>query len=198
MPRSRDQALRALLGPADGPWRSRPGLRDAAVLAPLFSRDGEDRLLLTLRRRDLPDHAGQVAFPGGAREGDEGPVACALRETREEVGLAASVSDVLGRLPDRVSIAGYLVAAFVARVEPPSDLRPDPREVERVLEIPLAAIADPALWLRAGPGRTDGVVAGAEVLDVSGAPLWGLTARLARDLAAAWAGSLVRGGGDRC
>ncbi len=178
-----DATIRERLGPYDLLWRPRPGLRDAAVLAPWFTRGGEDFLLFTERRADLPEHPGQVAFPGGAREGDEDPLGCALREFAEEVGLDRAAVAVLGRLPDRVSIAGYTVAAFVGRIPPPRDLRPDPREVAAVFEVPLAALRDPALWreepLRTPSGRLEPSV---PFFDWEGHVVWGLTGRLVLDL----------------
>jgi len=177
-----DAALRACLGPADGAWNTRAGLRDAAILAPLFRRDGVDHLLLTLRRDDLPDHPGQVAFPGGAREGDEDAVTCALRETREEIGLDAAAAAVLGRLPDRVSIAGFLVAAFPARVPEPRDLRHDAREVERILEFPVPLLREEARWRVEDRVSARGTFRDVPFFDWDGPVLWGLTALFVRDL----------------
>jgi len=179
---SPDALLRARLGPPPREWRTRGGLRDAAVLAPLFSRDGADWLLLTERRDDLPDHPGQVAFPGGAREGDEDAVACALRESEEEVGLRASEVEVLGRLPDRVSIAGFLVACFVGRVPAPRDLRPDPREVARVLEIRLDLLLDGARWTYEDRTTPRGTFRRVPRFRWDGPDVWGLTGVIVRDL----------------
>ena len=90
-----DERLRAVLDPADRTWEE-SDLARAAVLAPIFRRGGEDWVLLTKRRDDLRSHAGQVSFPGGAREGSESPAACALRECHEEIGLH----------PERVTLLG--------------------------------------------------------------------------------------------
>jgi 8-oxo-dGTP pyrophosphatase MutT (NUDIX family) len=195
-----DRLLRERLGPIDRTWRPRgvpaagvvepavpdlaAGLRDAAVLAPLFHRDGEDWLLLTKRREGLPDHPGQVAFPGGAREGDEDPVACALRETSEEVGIAPATVELLGRLPDRVSIAGFLVAAFVGRIPPPAGLRVDAREVERVLVVPVRRLLDEDRWRYEDRRSPLGVFRKVPFFDWQGPTIWGLTGMFVRDLVA--------------
>jgi len=177
-----DALLRSRLPPAARDWRSREGLKDAAVLAPLFLRDGREFVFLTKRREDLPDHPGQVAFPGGAREGDEDPVACALRETEEEVGIAPSTVEVLGRIPDRVSVAGFTVACFVGRVQPPEGLRVDAREVEQVLEIPLDLLLDDRRWrYEDREGRT-GTFRRVPFFEWEGPLVWGLTGMFLRDL----------------
>ncbi|MHC4924762.1 MAG: NUDIX hydrolase [Planctomycetota bacterium] len=177
-----DQALRTSLGSTPGPWNTRPDLRDAAVLAPLFRRDGRDWLLFTKRRDDLPDHPGQISFPGGAREGDEDPLRCALRESEEEVGIDPESVEVLGRLGDRVSVARFLVAVFVGRIPEPVRLTPDPSEVDLLLEIPLDALLEEERWRmedRTGPMGTFRRV---PFFDWDGQTLWGLTGMFVRDL----------------
>jgi 8-oxo-dGTP pyrophosphatase MutT (NUDIX family) len=177
-----DGLLRARLAPPDPSWRPREGLRDASVLAAILARPDGDRLLLTERRADLPDHPGQGAFPGGARHGAEDALACALRESEEEVGLPASAVEVLGRLPDRVSIAGFLVAAFVGRAAPPAAFRPDPREVTRVFEVPLALLRDESRWRYEDRTTPLGTFRRVPFFDGEGPLLWGLTGMFVRDL----------------
>lgn len=176
-----DELLRrALLAPATD-WRTQPQLRDAAVLAPLFRRDGQDWLLYTLRRDDLESHAGEMSFPGGAREGDEDALTCALRESHEEVGLAPESVDVLGRLGECTSIAGYRVHVFVGRIPPPDGLVPDPREVARLLPIPLDQLVQRDRW----EWRTvehPRLIRQIPFFEYDGEMLWGLTGLLTLDL----------------
>ncbi|MFI5402233.1 MAG: NUDIX hydrolase [Planctomycetota bacterium] len=141
-----DEVVQGRLELPLGDWRTLEGLRDSAVLAILVEREGADRLIFNRRRDDLPYHPGQICFPGGAREGPEDAAACAVRETCEEMGLSVTDLEVLGRMPDRVSIAGFLVTPFVARLKgTPSD-RAAAEEVAEVFEGPVAMLLDPARW----------------------------------------------------
>ena len=177
-----DEILNRALDPVPTTWQPKPGYRAAAVLAPLFSREGRDWLLFTLRRSDLPHHPGQVSFPGGAREGEEQPEECALRETEEETGLEPGAVRVLGSLPPRLSIAGFWVQPMVGRIPAPTDLHPDPAEVARLLEIPLDHLVQDQLWEMRVPSATDRPRPAIPHFDWDGTTLWGLTARFTLEL----------------
>src|SRR6187399_2861288 len=117
----------------------------AAVLVPLVNRSEGLQVLLTQRSADLPDHPGQISFPGGRVEpGDATFADAALRETAEEVGLAANRIEVLGELATYETVTGYRVTPIVGWVEPPFTLTPDPVEVAEAFEVPLAFVLDPA------------------------------------------------------
>lgn len=117
----------------------------AAVLVPLVNRDDGLMLLLTQRSADLPDHPGQISFPGGRVEPDDRSLAhAALREAMEEVGLPADRVEVLGELAPYETVTGYRVTPIVGWVEPPFALMPDPVEVADVFEVPLPFLLDPA------------------------------------------------------
>ena len=105
-----DANVTAALAPNFADFRPEPGLRDAAVLVPVVRRETRDHLVFNRRPDALPWHPGQVCFPGGARHGGEGVIDCALRETEEEMGVDPASVKLLGRLPDRISIAGFRVA----------------------------------------------------------------------------------------
>ncbi len=124
------------------------GGRASAVLM-LFSPDtcGADSVLLTQRSGGLRAHAGQVAFPGGRLDpGDSGPVAAALREADEEVGLSARAVEVLGTLPDLyVPVSDSVVTTVVGWAPaPPQVWARSPREVDAVRLVPLEDLLDPA------------------------------------------------------
>jgi 8-oxo-dGTP pyrophosphatase MutT (NUDIX family) len=117
----------------------------AAVLVPLVNRAEGLQVLLTQRSAALPDHPGQISFPGGRVETrDASLAATALREAAEEVGLPSSQVSVLGRLPEYETVTGYRVTPIIGWVEPPFSLTPDPVEVADVFEVPLAFLLDPA------------------------------------------------------
>ena len=110
----------------------------AAVLVPLVPRDNGFQVLLTRRTDALRQHAGQVSFPGGRIEdADADPVAAALREASEEVGLAPAQAQPLGYLDPLATITGFRVLPVVARIDPAFVPVPDPAEVSDVFEVPL-------------------------------------------------------------
>lgn len=133
-------------GLSDGsrlPGREGP-LREAAVLVAVVNREAGLTLLLTERSADLPDHPGQIAFPGGRVDpGDASHAAAALREATEETGLPADRVSVLGELASYETVTGYRVTPVVGWVEPPFPIEPDPIEVADVFEVPLAFVLDP-------------------------------------------------------
>jgi len=117
----------------------------AAVLVPLINRSEGLSVLFTERSRDLPDHPGQISFPGGRVEpGDADSGTAALREAEEEVGLPPARVTLLGRLAEYETVTGYRVTPVVGWVEPPFELKVDPVEVADVFEVPLAFLLEPA------------------------------------------------------
>jgi len=126
-------------------WRSDREIRPAAVLIPVVKRDGELTVLFTRRTAHLHDHAGQISLPGGRAEPSDADAAqTAIRETWEEIGLAAERVEVLGEQHQYVTVTGYRVTPVVGLVTTPFDLRLDDFEVAEVFEAPLAFLLDPA------------------------------------------------------
>jgi 8-oxo-dGTP pyrophosphatase MutT (NUDIX family) len=137
--------LRAALAAASGAPAPPPGVA-AAVLVPLFARDGELHLLYTKRSETLPHHRGQVSFPGGRHVAATDPslLATALRETEEEIGVAPAHVDVLGPLaPIHTMSSNFLVSPFVGVIPHPYAFRPDPREVSEIFSVPVDVLLDP-------------------------------------------------------
>ncbi len=116
----------------------RKTLTPAAVLVALIDRPAGFTVMLTQRTDHLRDHAGQISFPGGKIEKhDEDPIATALREAEEEVGLAPHSVEVVGSLDRYVTRTGFAVTPVVGFVDPPFTINPDPFEVAEVFEVPL-------------------------------------------------------------
>lgn len=102
-------------------------------------------MLLTQRADHLNDHAGQISFPGGRREPfDRDATATALREAKEEIGLAAERVEILGALPDYLTGTGFCVTPVVGLVHPPFTVQADTFEVAEIFEVPLAFVMNPA------------------------------------------------------
>ncbi|MCW2315181.1 8-oxo-dGTP pyrophosphatase MutT (NUDIX family) [Rhodoblastus acidophilus] len=118
--------------------------RPAAVLAPVVLRDDRAFLLLTRRAAALRDHSGQIAFPGGKIEAGESPLAAALREAEEEIGLTREKIEILGCLDPYQTSTGFRVFPVLGLIRPPLDLTPDRREVDDVFETPLEFLMNPA------------------------------------------------------
>ena len=120
-------------------------LRPASVLIPVIERDEELTVLFTRRTEHLQAHAGQISFPGGGAEPDDSsPIATALRETEEEIGLHPRHVEVLGSLAVHATVTGYRITPVVGLVRPPFDLQLDEFEVAEIFEVPLAFLLDPA------------------------------------------------------
>jgi 8-oxo-dGTP pyrophosphatase MutT (NUDIX family) len=159
------------------------GLTGAAVLVPLVDHPSGLTVLLTQRTAHLADHGGQISFPGGRIEPtDEHPVAAALREAEEEVGLPASHVEVVGRLDTYVTGTGFEVIPVVAFVRVPYPLRPDPSEVAEVFEVPLDFLVDPAN-LQRGSREWRGTTRFFFALPYETRYIWGATAGMLVNLA---------------
>jgi 8-oxo-dGTP pyrophosphatase MutT (NUDIX family) len=117
----------------------------AAVLVPIVDRAEGLSVLLTQRSAQLRNHAGQISFPGGRIEAaDAGPLAAALRETEEEIGLPREHVTLAGYLPPHLILSGFWITPVVGFVRPGFELKIDPREVAATFEVPLAHILDAA------------------------------------------------------
>jgi len=161
-----------------------PGLelRDSAVLAPFVLRAGEPRLLFTLRPAHLRRHAGQVSFPGGARDPeDPTTLHTALRELREELDVPADSVEVLGMLDEIPTTSEFRVVPYVGLLDPSVELHPDAGEIAELLEIPVSDLLVPGLrrtekWFYRGAERD------VYFYDVGNHTIWGATARILSNL----------------
>ncbi len=119
--------------------------RPAAVLIPLLYTTEGWHLLYTRRNSDLPEHSGQVSFPGGRSDpNDANPEETALREAYEEIGLSPADVRLLGRMNDFLTVTNYLVTPVIGVIPWPYQLQLADYEVSRAFTIPLSWLADPA------------------------------------------------------
>lgn len=157
--------------------------RPAAVLVPLFVNAGQLWVILTKRSDDLPQHSGQVAFPGGGYEVGEDAWAAALRETREEIGLSEKRVARLGELDDLDTFSGFRIRPCVGAIPYPYETQINEAEIADVFEVPLIAFAD----IRLAEDRVvtmDGVDRTFRIYHVGRHRVWGLTASIIQNLMA--------------
>jgi len=168
--------------------------RPSAVLAPLYEQDGQAMVVLTRRTWALRTHQGEMSFPGGRIEAGETPVDGALREAEEEVALDPSTVEIVGELDHLSTVSSMsFVVPFVGALPGRPDLRPNPDEVEAVVHVSLAELADPAIFreeLWTFPGGYERSI---YFFELVGDTVWGMTAALLRQLLGIVTGTLGRG-----
>jgi 8-oxo-dGTP pyrophosphatase MutT (NUDIX family) len=176
--------------PVVGELPAQPREVNSGVLAAFFEERGEARLILTRRSSGLRTHQGQVSFPGGRLDEGEDAVAAALREAFEEVDLDPCLVTTVGWLHPLVTmVSASFILPVLGTVDGRPHLTPNPAEVERIFDVSLAELADPAIFHEERwriPGRE---IAGSEdgsfpvwFFEISGELIWGATARMLYEL----------------
>jgi 8-oxo-dGTP pyrophosphatase MutT (NUDIX family) len=127
--------------PGDLPEQRALASLPAAVLIAITDR-ADPGVILTVRREHLRTHAGQIAFPGGRLDEGEEPVAAALREANEELGLDPALVELAGLLDEYRTVTGYVVTPVIGVVPPELPLQPHEHEVADWFEAPLAYLLD--------------------------------------------------------
>ena len=124
-------------------WQIPADLYPAAVLIPLIERDQGINVLLTRRTDHLNNHPGQISFPGGrADKEDFSPIDTALREAHEETGILPEKTEIIGGLPQRDTVTGFMVVPVIGFIDPETDFVADEFEVAELLEVPLNFLLD--------------------------------------------------------
>ncbi|MFC1911677.1 NUDIX hydrolase [Chloroflexota bacterium] len=154
-----------------------PGRISAAVLLPIYQKQGQYQVLFIKRTDNVRAHRDEISFPGGTCEDmDKTLLDTALRECAEEIGLAAGDIEILGELDDEASVkTNYVISPFVALIPWPYPLRADGKETEEIIGIPVSAL------LENGFSRqevTDGETLTKYFYLYRGRVIWGATARI--------------------
>lgn len=182
LPDHRLEHSRIGIRPAALPDVDATALTAAAVLVPIILRAESPALLLTVRASHLRSHAGQISFPGGRAEPqDRDLTAAALRETQEEIGIAAALIEPIGFLSDQIVRSGYRITPLVALVQPDFTLATDATEVAGVFELPLAFALSAGNY-RSRPGRVRGLDFEIWELPFGEHNIWGATAGILANL----------------
>jgi len=160
----------------------RPGWRRAAVLLALWNHGPHLQLLFIRRSHRVRHHKGEISFPGGVWESQDGDLLqTALREAEEEVGILPQEAIPLGRLDDALTLSShYLVAPFVAALPSTPTFRAN-REVAELLPLPLHRLLKPDRF-EARQEEIDGLLIPVYTYEVEGLRIWGATARILKDL----------------
>lgn len=157
-------------------------LKDAAVLVPVIDDADGAKVILTQRTVKLRKHSGQIAFPGGAIDPEDGsPEVAALREAEEEIGLDRRFVEPLARLPDYYAATGFRITPVLAVVSRGFELTLNPDEVDAAFEVPLSFLMDEANHQR-GTRDWNGATRHFYVMPYEDREIWGITAGILRTL----------------
>jgi 8-oxo-dGTP pyrophosphatase MutT (NUDIX family) len=157
-------------------WPVQDGQSGASVLIALTPKPQGLSVLLTRRTDHLYNHPGQISFPGGRIEAsDASPIEAALRETEEEIGLAAAQIEVLGVLPDYGTSSGFRVTPVVGLAPPDFEAKLDEFEVAELFDVPLQFLLQAGNYQRHRVER-QGQIRHFYAVPYPGRFIWGATA----------------------
>jgi 8-oxo-dGTP pyrophosphatase MutT (NUDIX family) len=159
------------------------GSQRGAVLIPIYQKNDDYYIIFTKRTEELSTHKGQISFPGGKiEEQDKTLVACAIRETEEEIGIPPEKIAVLGEL-DQIKTTGsnILLSAYVSLVDYPFKIKINEKEVESIITVPLREIIDENKWKKEMI-ENNGQKCSYWIYPVNEEIIWGATAFLVRQL----------------
>jgi 8-oxo-dGTP pyrophosphatase MutT (NUDIX family) len=160
------------------PAETASGEREAAVIVPVVTRDERPHLLFTKRADHLPDHPGEMSFPGGKREASDADLnQTALREGKEEVCLNPVDVSCIGRLDDIQTVTRFAVRPFVARI-PDRQYTPCDSEVAEVATLPVESLTQRENYVSEHRDHPERGSIRLHFFTVNGYTVWGATARI--------------------
>jgi 8-oxo-dGTP pyrophosphatase MutT (NUDIX family) len=164
-----------------------PDLTQAAVLIPIFCKDGEYNIVFTKRSDHMLHHKGQISFPGGARSQDDATLAeTALRESWEELGLKTRDVEIVGELDDTpTTTSGFNISPFVAFVPYPYKFTLSPYEISEVFNVPISALLNKAK-IKEDRHIFKGQVYTGHSYEYEGRIIWGATAKIVEQFLRIW------------
>lgn len=182
-----EEVLKELLSRRERSLINDTKLRQSAVLVPLFTKDGTHHILFIRRSQKVEHHKGEISFPGGLCEKDDGGLgATALREAFEEIGLAPHHVNVLGMVDDMATVSTrYRVTPVVGVIPYPYAFRISADEVDEIITVPLLHL------LAEGNGRETSITRGGKrytgcVYHYRDSVIWGATARIVKNVLTLW------------
>ena len=152
----------------------------AGVLVPIIEEVGILSVLLTKRTDMVEHHKGQISFPGGSVDEEDGSVKeTALREAQEEIGLQRKDVEILGRLDDTLTlISSFIVHPFVGFVPYPYNFSINRIEVERLINVPLSVFNTKSSGAESNSVEFEGMTNQSQSYSYNGDLIWGATAKI--------------------
>ena len=161
----------------------RTDLKPSAVLVPIYERDGAWYIVLTKRSENVEHHKGQISFPGGAYDEEDGDLeTTALREAFEETGIRPEDVEILGMLDDQATFtSNFAITPFVGTIPYPYEFTVSRKEVEELIEAPVPALLDPSCFSPQTPD-SEGELHPWGYYRYGGHNITGITARILKQL----------------
>ena len=159
----------------------------AGGLLPVYWKQGQYHIMFTKRTEKVKEHKGQISFPGGVYQEDDGIlVNTTLRECAEEIGLRAEKVEILGELDDTASVTtNYTISPFVAFIPWPYQFKLNREEIEELLEVPISALLNKDNLLQETE-TIEGEVVSSYFYHYQGRVIWGATARILNQFLDIW------------
>ena len=180
MEKSTKSAVRRILSQNITNSHVYPELSPAGVMVLMYVVDGCYKVLLNVRSETVPEHKGEISFPGGRwDEGDATLLDTALRENHEEMGIWPADVEVLGELEDQPTISNYVIRPFVGTITAPYLFKPNSREVAEVIEVPINNLLQ-SEGVRDEIRLVDGSLVNSPMYAYEGHLIFGATAKILR------------------